>query len=60
MFYLVHISCSAPFQKPLGEQFRKEVHIRNLPSLFKKVKPSIETDILDNNEDGALIALFEP
>ncbi|XP_039198691.1 exportin-5 isoform X2 [Crotalus tigris] len=22
--------------KPLGEQFRKEVHIRNLPSLFKK------------------------
>nr|XP_020667444.1 exportin-5 isoform X1 [Pogona vitticeps] len=46
--------------KPLGEQFRKEVHIRNLPSLFKKVKPSIETDILDNNEDGALIALFEP
>ncbi|KAJ7340919.1 hypothetical protein JRQ81_004206 [Phrynocephalus forsythii] len=46
--------------KPLGEQFRKEVHIRNLPSLFKKVKPSIESDTLDNPEDGALIALFEP
>ncbi|XP_050805968.1 exportin-5 isoform X2 [Gopherus flavomarginatus] len=47
--------------KPLGEQFRKEVHIRNLPSLFKKVKPSLETDVLENNEDGeGLAALFEP
>uniref|UniRef100_A0A674I733 Exportin-5 n=1 Tax=Terrapene triunguis TaxID=2587831 RepID=A0A674I733_9SAUR len=47
--------------KPLGEQFRKEVHIRNLPSLFKKVKPSLETDVLENNEDGeGLTALFEP
>ncbi|XP_008123488.1 exportin-5 [Anolis carolinensis] len=24
-------------EKPLGEQFRKEVHIRNLPSLFQKL-----------------------
>ncbi|XP_053160155.1 exportin-5 isoform X2 [Hemicordylus capensis] len=46
--------------KPLGEQFRKEVHIRNLPSLFKKVKPPLEVDLLDNSEDGTLIALFEP
>ncbi|XP_075781130.1 exportin-5 isoform X3 [Pelodiscus sinensis] len=47
--------------KPLGEQFRKEVHIRNLPSLFKKVKPSLETDVLENNEAGeGLTALFEP
>ncbi|XP_048339603.1 exportin-5 isoform X2 [Sphaerodactylus townsendi] len=46
--------------KPLGEQFRKEVHIRNLPSLFKKVKPPVESDLLDNNEDGNLSALFEP
>ncbi|XP_043367501.1 exportin-5 isoform X5 [Dermochelys coriacea] len=47
--------------KPLGEQFRKEVHIRNLPSLFKKVKSSLETDVLENNEDGeGLTALFEP
>uniref|UniRef100_A0A8D2J1R2 Exportin-5 n=1 Tax=Varanus komodoensis TaxID=61221 RepID=A0A8D2J1R2_VARKO len=46
--------------KPLGEQFRKEVHIRNLPSLFKKVKGTLETDVLDNSEDGALVALFEP
>uniref|UniRef100_A0A8C8RCI7 Exportin-5 n=1 Tax=Pelusios castaneus TaxID=367368 RepID=A0A8C8RCI7_9SAUR len=47
--------------KPLGEQFRKEVHIRNLPSLFKKVKSSLETDVVENNEDGAgLTALFEP
>ncbi|XP_060100457.1 exportin-5 [Heteronotia binoei] len=46
--------------KPLGEQFRKEVHIKNLPSLFKKVKPPVEADILDNSEDGTLIALFEP
>ncbi|KAL8185702.1 UNVERIFIED_CONTAM: Exportin-5 [Gekko kuhli] len=46
--------------KPLGEQFRKEVHIRNLPSLFKKVKPPVETDALDTIEDGPLITLFEP
>lgn len=51
---LVHL------QKPLGEQFRKEVHIRNLPSLFRKVKPPVEADILDNSEDGTLITLFEP
>lgn len=47
-------------QKPLGEQFRKEVHIRNLPSLFKKVKPLLETDILENEDGGGLTALFEP
>ncbi|XP_042308146.1 exportin-5 isoform X2 [Sceloporus undulatus] len=46
--------------KPLGEQFRKEVHIRNLPSLFKNVQPSLQSDVLENSEDGALIALFEP
>uniref|UniRef100_A0A7M4F0N9 Exportin-5 n=1 Tax=Crocodylus porosus TaxID=8502 RepID=A0A7M4F0N9_CROPO len=46
--------------KPLGEQFRKEVHIRNLPSLFKKVKPLLETDILENEDGGGLTALFEP
>lgn len=49
-----------PLQKPLGEQFRKEVHIRNLPSLFKKVKPSLETDILENEDGEGLTALFEP
>nr|XP_056708505.1 exportin-5 [Euleptes europaea] len=48
------------FGKPLGEQFRKEVHIRNLPSLFKKVKPPAEAGTLGNNEEGTLIALFEP
>ncbi|XP_077198877.1 exportin-5 isoform X2 [Paroedura picta] len=47
--------------KPLGEQFRKEVHIRNLPSLFKKLKPPVEADVLDNSEEeGTLITLFEP
>ncbi|KAH0622594.1 hypothetical protein JD844_025015 [Phrynosoma platyrhinos] len=46
--------------KPLGEQFRKEVHIRNLPSLFKNVQPSLQSDVLENSEDGALITLFEP
>ncbi|XP_074945316.1 exportin-5 isoform X3 [Phalacrocorax aristotelis] len=46
--------------KPLGEQFRKEVHIRNLPSLFKKVKPSLETDVLENEDGEGLTALFEP
>lgn len=45
--------------KPLGEQFRKEVHIKNLPSLFKKVKPPLETDLLENSEDGTLISLFK-
>ncbi|XP_015276977.1 PREDICTED: exportin-5 [Gekko japonicus] len=45
--------------KPLGEQFRKEVHIRNLPSLFKKVKPPVDTDVLDTIEDGPLLTLFE-
>ncbi|XP_033000415.1 exportin-5 [Lacerta agilis] len=44
--------------KPLGEQFRKEVHIRNLPSLFKVVKAALDKDPLDK-EDGTLIALFE-
>ncbi|PKU49106.1 hypothetical protein llap_548 [Limosa lapponica baueri] len=46
--------------KPLGEQFRKEVHIRNLPSLFKMVKPSLETDVLENEDGEGLNALFEP
>ncbi|KAL7987471.1 hypothetical protein Chor_006390 [Crotalus horridus] len=46
--------------KPLGEQFRKEVHIRNLPSLFKKVKAPLGQDVFENNEDEILIALFEP
>ncbi|NWX91025.1 XPO5 protein, partial [Nothoprocta ornata] len=46
--------------KSLGEQFRKEVHIRNLPSLFKKVKPSLETDMLDNEDGEGLTTLFEP
>lgn len=44
--------------KPLGEQFRKEVHIKNLPSLFKKPKPMPETDALD--EEGGLATIFEP
>lgn len=45
--------------KPLGEQFRKEVHIKNLPSLFKKTKPVLETEVLDN-EEGGLATIFEP
>ncbi|KAJ8248631.1 hypothetical protein GJAV_G00244070 [Gymnothorax javanicus] len=44
--------------KPLGQQFKKEVHIRNLPSLFKKVKP--ERDVLESSEDTALTSLFNP
>lgn len=46
-------------QKPLGEQFRKEVHIKNLPSLFKKTKPTHDSDALDNDE-GGLATIFEP
>uniref|UniRef100_A0A667WVF2 Exportin-5 n=1 Tax=Myripristis murdjan TaxID=586833 RepID=A0A667WVF2_9TELE len=41
--------------KALCQQFRKEVHIRNLPSLFKKPKP--EKEIL-NNEALGLAVLF--
>lgn len=44
-------------QKALCQQFRKEVHIRNLPSLFKKPKP--DKDIV-NNEPLGLAALFSP
>lgn len=46
-------------QKPLGEQFRKEVHIKNLPSIFKKAKPMLETEVLDS-EGGGLATIFEP
>ncbi|XP_051008849.1 exportin-5 [Acomys russatus] len=45
--------------KPLGEQFRKEVHIKNLPSIFKKTKPVLETEVLDS-EGGGLATIFEP
>ncbi|XP_028903292.1 exportin-5 [Ornithorhynchus anatinus] len=45
--------------KPLGEKFRKEVHIKNLPSLFKTTKPMLETEVLES-EDGILTALLEP
>ncbi|KAM9726861.1 exportin-5 [Menidia menidia] len=43
--------------KALCQQFRKEVHIRNLPSLFKKPKP--EKDIHDGEPLG-IAALFAP
>ncbi|NWX23534.1 XPO5 protein, partial [Aegotheles bennettii] len=46
--------------KPLGEQFRKEVHIRNLPSLFKKVKPLLGADVLENEDGEGFTAFFEP
>ncbi|XP_064173017.1 exportin-5 isoform X1 [Anguilla rostrata] len=45
--------------KPLGQQFKKEVHIRNLPSLFK-VKPDAMRDVLESSEDTALTSLFTP
>nr|XP_046258088.1 exportin-5 [Scatophagus argus] len=43
--------------RALCQQFRKEVHIRNLPSLFKKPKP--DKDILKSEALG-LAALFSP
>lgn len=43
--------------KALCEQFRKEVHIKNLPTLFKR--PKEEHDIM-NSEVLGLAALFEP
>lgn len=44
-------------QKALCQQFRKEVHIRNLPSLFKK--PKIDKDII-SSEALSLADLFDP
>ncbi|XP_068597199.1 exportin-5 [Brachionichthys hirsutus] len=44
-------------EKALCQQFRKEVHIRNLPSLFKKPKP--DKDVL-NSEESGLATLFSP
>lgn len=44
-------------QKALCQQFRKEVHIRNLPSLFKKPKP--DKDVVETEQLG-LAALFNP
>ncbi|XP_074531298.1 LOW QUALITY PROTEIN: exportin-5 [Halichoeres trimaculatus] len=43
--------------KALCQQFRKEVHIRNLPSLFKKPKP--DKDVTESEALG-LEALFSP
>lgn len=45
-------------QKALCQQFRKEVHIRNLPSLFKKPKP--DKDVVQSGEALGLAALFSP
>ncbi|XP_055018954.1 exportin-5 [Boleophthalmus pectinirostris] len=44
--------------KALCQQFRKEVHIRNLPTLFKK--PKEEKDIVLQSEVLGLEALFAP
>ncbi|XP_040286763.1 exportin-5 [Bufo bufo] len=47
--------------KPLGEQFRKEVHIRNLPSLFqKKARPALDEDAVLGSCAESLPALFQP
>ncbi|XP_019715462.1 exportin-5 [Hippocampus comes] len=43
--------------KALCQQFRKEVHIRNLPSLYKKVKP--DKDVLSTDETTGITALFD-
>lgn len=43
--------------KALCQQFRKEVHIRNLPALFKKPKP--DKDVTESEALG-LAALFSP
>ncbi|XP_057704373.1 exportin-5 [Corythoichthys intestinalis] len=44
--------------KALCEQFRKEVHIKNLPALYKKAKP--EKDVLCGDETAGLTVLFSP
>lgn len=58
VFNLSPLSLSVPCQqKALCQQFRKEVHIRNLPSLFKK--PKSDKDVLSSEALG-LAALFSP
>uniref|UniRef100_A0A3Q1GLS1 Exportin 5 n=1 Tax=Acanthochromis polyacanthus TaxID=80966 RepID=A0A3Q1GLS1_9TELE len=44
--------------KALCQQFRKEVHIRNLPSLYKNPKP--DKDLVQSGEAFGLAALFSP
>ncbi|XP_061796569.1 exportin-5 [Nerophis lumbriciformis] len=44
--------------KALCQQFKKEVHIKNLPSLFKKAKP--DTDVLSSEEISGIAALLDP
>lgn len=44
--------------KALCQQFRKEVHIRNLPTLFKP--PKEDKDIVNTSEVLGLAALFAP
>lgn len=51
--------------KPLGEQFRKEVHIKNLPSLLKKLKSvqelEVDQPLVSTEEDESILTnLFEP
>ncbi|XP_053568730.1 exportin-5 [Bombina bombina] len=47
--------------KPLCEQFKKEVHIRNLPSLFQKKPRQIqEEDPIMGSCAESLTALFQP
>ncbi|XP_071834002.1 exportin-5-like isoform X2 [Apostichopus japonicus] len=45
--------------KPVGQMFRREVHIKNLPKLYKptKLKPSV-IDTATSSEDLALVSLF--
>uniref|UniRef100_H3AUW1 Exportin-5 n=1 Tax=Latimeria chalumnae TaxID=7897 RepID=H3AUW1_LATCH len=38
--------------KALGQQFRKEVHIKNLPSLFKKAKAKQAVEEKEGSSDG--------
>ncbi|XP_077585073.1 exportin-5 [Stigmatopora nigra] len=45
-------------EKALCQQFRKEVHIRNLPSLYKK--PKADKDVVSSDETAGLTALFDP
>uniref|UniRef100_A0A4W3GQ55 Exportin 5 n=1 Tax=Callorhinchus milii TaxID=7868 RepID=A0A4W3GQ55_CALMI len=48
--------------KPLGQKFKKEVHIKNLPSLFKKPKPQTPPTPIEEEaaEDNGLASLFDP
>eukprot|EP00058_Branchiostoma_floridae_P024767 XP_002610257.1 hypothetical protein BRAFLDRAFT_92978 [Branchiostoma floridae] len=60
-----HESCQATlvglgFQKHVGQQFKKDVNIPNLPPLFKPPKPSKPSLDQSDTNDLGIASLFDP